>query len=85
MAPERFGDVVIGTSVQGVNLGRLVCLTGQNDDWRRVARANLVDDVESVTARHGEVKEDQSRLRCVKPLDRFNAVVRRVHRVVTSG
>ena len=84
MATEWFRNVVIGTSIEGINLRRLIRFARQHDDWRGAARTNLMNDVEPVATRHGEVKKDEGWLLGVEGFNRLNAVVGGMNLVVAS-
>ena len=84
LATEWLRNVVIGTSIEGINLRRLIRFARQHDDWRGAAGTNLMNDVEPVATRHGEVKKDESRLLGVEDLNRLNAVVGGMNFVVAS-
>jgi hypothetical protein len=84
LATEWLRNVVIGTSIKGINLRRLIRFARQHDDWRSAAGTNLMNDVEAITARHGEVKKDEGWLLGVEGFNRLNAVVGGMNLVVTS-
>ena len=84
MATEWFRNVVIGTSIEGIDFCRLIRFARQHDDWRGAAGTNLMNDVEPVATRHGEVKKDEGRLLGIESLDRLNAVVGGMNLVVAS-
>jgi hypothetical protein len=56
---ERFGDVVIGAGVEGVDLLPAVQAAGQDDDRYRGPGAQLADDLDAVEVGQAEVEHDQ--------------------------
>ena len=56
--PEGLGDVVVGTLVEGVDLGGLL-VTGRQHDHRHLRpRPQAAEHVEAVHAREAEVEDD---------------------------
>ena len=56
---ERFGDVVVGAGVEGVDLVVAVGPAGEHDDGYRGPGAQGPDDVDAVDVGQSEVEDDE--------------------------
>jgi hypothetical protein len=60
---ERFGDIIIGPEIKGLNLAGLIPATRQNHDWDAfAARAYHSQQIVSLNVRKPEIEDDQIRI-----------------------
>ena len=72
---EGLDEVVVRADAQGLDLGGLGALAGDDEDGDVARRAQLADDGEPVRARHREVEQDEVRPLLAEALDGGQAVV----------
>src|SRR5262249_47501182 len=73
---ERLRHVVVGTLVQQTHLLALLVSDGEHEDRQRRAAPDLLDELESVDARHGEVGDDEVKFSVLEAIERLLAVDR---------